>query len=690
MEHTLIPPGEMHPVHNWEVASEAALDTLSVTYADVGKLALVQGTGYFRLTSASPMLWVAVDDVPVGLSYASSTLTLTLKSGNVVAMTLTPTTLGLGNVDNTSDANKPVSTAQAAADAAVLTAAQSYADSAASAAASSAQSYAVQRANHTGTQTASTISDFNSVAAAAAPVQSVNGATGNVTVNAATGASYVANTGVLTVAKNNSQASDTLTLNARDWVVLAAGNSQAVNSGMKILARPSNTASCQLTLPNASDGYTFDLRIKSTSSAAGSVVCTPYGTQTIAGGSAGAAVTYAGDGIYQFRYYNSTWEVTVTSDMAARGWVRCLDTATTAVIGGKYEVVGGTLTLPAAGMQDGDTVTVRAYLTDGTSTHNNNNDPCTIQSASTRYIRAVGDSSGTATSVPLSTMYGDARYKVQIDIVWHASLGCWYYTPRWDGVLTYIPQASFSLTSGVNALAFNVSAIAALTTRTLTMPDNDVDLGRLATLPRYNTSSSNTAPAGTDAAIVAGSSNVAAQDRQCVVSHSGFAGGSLPKGAVICGNGNTSVAAVKNTVAEMTLKAKVVFASGVVSVFPTEEGYSSSSGTLGRHVPACSSTRTVSVQTVGVHTFTFFCITDEATPKLYSGVRRVTCRYDGSTYSIVATETIGTDQNPDGMTGVSVNFTLSSGFLIFNFQGAGTNGNYACLHVSVKSLYNGG
>ena len=48
-------------------------------------------------------------------------------------------TLGLGNVDNTSDANKPVSTAQAAADAAV-------------------QAHAIQRANHTGTQAISTVS----------------------------------------------------------------------------------------------------------------------------------------------------------------------------------------------------------------------------------------------------------------------------------------------------------------------------------------------------------------------------------------------------------------------------------------------------------------------------------------------------------------------------------------------------
>jgi hypothetical protein len=66
------------------------------------------------------------------------------------AFTGTPTGItkghvGLGNADNTSDANKPVSTAQAVADAAV-------------------QAAAVQRANHTGTQTSSTISDFSTTA----------------------------------------------------------------------------------------------------------------------------------------------------------------------------------------------------------------------------------------------------------------------------------------------------------------------------------------------------------------------------------------------------------------------------------------------------------------------------------------------------------------------------------------------
>lgn len=53
-----------------------------------------------------------------------------------------------------------------------------------SGAAAAAQAAAVQRANHTGTQLANTISDFSASASAAAPVQSVFGRTGAVTAQA--------------------------------------------------------------------------------------------------------------------------------------------------------------------------------------------------------------------------------------------------------------------------------------------------------------------------------------------------------------------------------------------------------------------------------------------------------------------------------------------------------------------------
>jgi hypothetical protein len=53
--------------------------------------------------------------------------------------------VGLGSVDNTADASKPVSTSQAAANAVV-------------------QAYAVQRANHTGTQAVETITGLGGAA----------------------------------------------------------------------------------------------------------------------------------------------------------------------------------------------------------------------------------------------------------------------------------------------------------------------------------------------------------------------------------------------------------------------------------------------------------------------------------------------------------------------------------------------
>ena len=62
---------------------------------------------------------------------------------------ITAAMVGLGNVDNVADASKPVSTAQAAADAVV-------------------QAYAIQRANHTGTQAVGTITGLATVATSGA------------------------------------------------------------------------------------------------------------------------------------------------------------------------------------------------------------------------------------------------------------------------------------------------------------------------------------------------------------------------------------------------------------------------------------------------------------------------------------------------------------------------------------------
>lgn len=86
---------------------------------------------------------------PTSLQIGNNTLVGRLSGGGSLINDLSTSDvrnlLSIDNVDNTSDANKPVSVDQAAADAAV-------------------QSFAIQRANHTGTQPASTISDFNEAA----------------------------------------------------------------------------------------------------------------------------------------------------------------------------------------------------------------------------------------------------------------------------------------------------------------------------------------------------------------------------------------------------------------------------------------------------------------------------------------------------------------------------------------------
>lgn len=81
-------------------------------------------------------------------------------------------TLATDNVSDSGQTNKYTTAAQIAKLAGIATGAT----------ANQTDAYLLSRANHTGTQTASTISDFNSAASSAAPVQSVAGKTGTVSL----------------------------------------------------------------------------------------------------------------------------------------------------------------------------------------------------------------------------------------------------------------------------------------------------------------------------------------------------------------------------------------------------------------------------------------------------------------------------------------------------------------------------
>lgn len=100
--------------------------------------------------AGSDPVTVATSQVTGFTAAAAAAAPVQSVAGRTGAVVLAKADVGLANVDNTADASKPVSTAQAAADAAV-------------------QAAAVQRANHTGTQLAATISDFAAAVSAAAP-----------------------------------------------------------------------------------------------------------------------------------------------------------------------------------------------------------------------------------------------------------------------------------------------------------------------------------------------------------------------------------------------------------------------------------------------------------------------------------------------------------------------------------------
>ena len=89
------------------------------------------------------LIWEKIDNTDL----------VTSVNGQTGVVVITKADVLLSNVDNTSDLNKPVSTAQAAADAAV-------------------QAFAIQRSNHTGSQLLATVSDVTVTAANVNAIQS--------------------------------------------------------------------------------------------------------------------------------------------------------------------------------------------------------------------------------------------------------------------------------------------------------------------------------------------------------------------------------------------------------------------------------------------------------------------------------------------------------------------------------------
>lgn len=114
---SVLPPLAINDV--FAVASQAAM------------LALTAQRGDFAIRSDNGRSYVLATDSPSTLAdwkQVTAGGDVTSVAGRAGAVVLTSTDVGLANVDNTSDANKPVSTAQATADALNLKIAQNLAD----------------------------------------------------------------------------------------------------------------------------------------------------------------------------------------------------------------------------------------------------------------------------------------------------------------------------------------------------------------------------------------------------------------------------------------------------------------------------------------------------------------------------------------------------------------------------------
>jgi len=125
----------------------SAVATASAVTSVNGQTGAVTISSSYTLPSATSTTLGGVKVNGGGISITSGVLAadVTSVAGRTGAVTLTSSDVGLSAVNNTSDSSKPVSTAQAAADAAV-------------------QAYSIQRANHTGTQAANTITGLATIA----------------------------------------------------------------------------------------------------------------------------------------------------------------------------------------------------------------------------------------------------------------------------------------------------------------------------------------------------------------------------------------------------------------------------------------------------------------------------------------------------------------------------------------------
>ena len=211
--------------------------------------------------------------------------------------------------------------------------------------------------------------------------------------------------------------------------------------------------------------------------------------------------------------------------------------------------------------------------------------------------------------------------------------------------------------------------------RFVQFPDYDIDFTWYNSLPYRNTLFG-TLPSGVNAAILAGAGHKATKDYQAVLSGIGAnADGLCPEDAAIFANRSTVYSGAGVTGYIAPLKAQSTGTAGV--------NLTTSSNVLG---PAYL-TKPTGHHAVSVFTLTLSHTTSAG--KVWTGVRRVSVRWDGTTATL-DTQVIGTDWNPDAQT-ITFSAGVGSGDISFTLANTTAGGGDTCYwQCTYTAHHNGG
>ena len=270
---------------------------------------------------------------------------------------------------------------------------------------------------------------------------------------------------------------------------------------------------------------------------------------------------------------------------------------------------------------------------------------------------------------------------------------------------TVFSDSAFRIQDNDNAtkqLAFEVSGVATGTTRTITMPDANVDLGDLPSIATTDSNmlsgtrtrilgGSHNTVSGTDNVVVTGSNNTLSASGQVVLTGD-FIEEVTWNGAVITA-GAAGAATFRKTVSVTTALIGATFwGNHHTTACTTGGGYSAATVPKSYLSVHADIGGTETFSTIGIHTLTIIGRTgnlDSSTVNSgyrFAGKRRVVVNNTGGTVTVSIT-TEGTDYNPDGA--VTMGITNDAGKLkiapFFTSEVADYTGSV--WNVLVESVY---